>query len=1011
MASVKKNSENIEVHSKETHGKYVQELCRLCAEYAQTKKEKNKKVKKLASSRTQLIKQFIGIDISSECNEDSKGKYPEKLCTKCDKFLANVKARGLSEKHESLIESFKVKNDSIWCQYDSAKGLESCSVCSRKCDLIIGGRPKSIKHGLGASYEERLDPYFSLISECPKMETEGFDIAGLNDRQQRHYLCTVCLNILSPRSLHTPCGHDFCSHCFAAACPGNNAKCPECKHTFHNSQLLSLKTANRKTYTQLMELDVSCKKCKTVNSLENMINHTCPVTALHPTLTNLLQNKPMPKEQAHISPVKTPENSPIKPNDEQTFTKVLKKKLAISPEGIVSASTPGQPIHLIALPKPRKQSSTASSPLKRARTQVLRRVRMFLSGRGKLSYQKQQAAEIKVLSKAQKRALSIEAGLLPQKELTARLGLMMKTYARLSSRQSLKIKQCLKKIGVKYATEAEERTEREKLLIGINIACSNMNFEFKDDKAAKSVNGIVIKPRPCARVENLEETVLNTIDKYEETGKITWRDGAIPQNEYWVKFGGDKGGSTTKLCFQLANLETPNSVEHTRIFCNFSAPDYTANLCQVMQRFEAALSALNGKEWNDKLIQVIVTGDCEFIFRIYGIAGAKGTYPCFICRIDKKIMQKSPYKRAKAILRTLEQLKKDYAEFKKAGCPIKKQSKYFNVISHPLINISICNVCIPYLHILLGICKKHFDLLEIECLGLEKILAEYRAMIMPRLNDTLYEDYVQKIREKHVLQIEISHLNDEIEELEDMCSLATLGSENDEISALKMRKINAENKINKLEADMNITGETGIITSHLDVLLQKYHIHRQRYHGKSFVGNDCHKLCKEDVFTNYFFDLEQHIRSLTADPQIIQKGVEICDKFCKLQKLYSDVHSSISHSDMIAQDDIPSIQQKIDIYMSFYREQFPEKSVILKQHLLEDHVCDFLSKWKVGFGLLGEQGVEQIHAEYNEIDGRMASTWDPVKRSLLAMKRHWTGVSPDILELKPDIKRRIVHIH
>ncbi len=1016
MASVKKSLENIEVHSKETHDKHVQELCRLCAEYAQTKKEKDKKVKKLANNRTALIKEHIGIDISLECNEKSKGKYPKKLCTKCDKFLSNVKSRGLSEKHKPLVESFKVKNASIWCEYDNARGLESCSVCSLKSDLTKGGRPKSTKHGLGASYEDRLDPYFSHVSECPNMDTTGFDIVGLKDRQQRHFLCTICLNILSPKSLHTPCGHDFCSQCFSAACPGSNVKCPECKHTFHNSQIQSLKTSNRKTYTQLMELDVSCKKCKTVNALENMVNHTCPATALHPTLTNLLHaNPPEPKEKIQNSTAKPPIHSPTKPDEEKIFTKVLKKKLSTSPEGIVSASTSGQPIHLLALPKPRKQSSTASSPLKKARTKVLKRVRMFLSGKGRLSYRKQQAAEIKVLSKAQKRALSTESGLLPQKEMTARLGLMMKTYARLSCRQSLKIKQCLKKIGVKYATEAEERSEREKLLTGINIVCSNMNFEFKDDKAVRSVNGIVIKSRPCARIENLEETVLNTLDQYEQSGKVTWRDGAIPQNEYWLKFGGDKGGdkvtNSTKLCFQFANLENPNSVENTRVFCNFYAPDTPTNLCQIMQRYERPLSALNGQIWNDKTIQVVVTGDCEFIFRMYGIAGAKGTYPCFVCRIDHNVMQKSRKIRAKAILRSVEQLKEDYAKFKKAGCPIKKQSNYFNVISPPLINIPMCNVCLPYLHILLGICKKHFDLLEIECLGLERALAEYRAMTLPRMSDTLYEDYVQKIREKHALQIAISNLNDEIEELEDMCSLATLGSENEEIQSLQTKKNDAQIKLKKLESDIDITAESGIITSHLDVLLQKYHIHRQRYHGKSFVGNDCHKLCKEKMYTNFFFDLEQHIRSLTPNPQIIEKAAEMCKKFCKLQKLFSIVHSHISHSGMIAQDDLPSIQEEIDSYMSYYREQFPHKSVILKQHLLEDHTCDFLSKWKVGFGLLGEQGIESIHSEFNEIEGRMKGTWDPVKRSLLALKRHWTGISPDILDLKPDIKRRKLHIH
>ncbi len=53
--------------------------------------------------------------------------------------------------------------------------------------------------------------------------------------------------------------------------------------------------------------------------------------------------------------------------------------------------------------------------------------------------------------------------------------------------------------------------------------------------------------------------------------------------------------------------------------------------------------------------------------------------------------------------------------------------------------------------------------------------------------------------------------------------------------------------------------------------------------------------------------------------------------------------------------------------MSFYREQFPDASVIPKMHMLETHVVDWLNEWRVGLGLMGEQGAECLFQQYKGI--------------------------------------------
>ena len=44
------------------------------------------------------------------------------------------------------------------------------------------------------------------------------------------------------------------------------------------------------------------------------------------------------------------------------------------------------------------------------------------------------------------------------------------------------------------------------------------------------------------------------------TGRLTEHRGIIPEDEIWVKIGGDKGGKSMKISFQISTTLSPNSV-------------------------------------------------------------------------------------------------------------------------------------------------------------------------------------------------------------------------------------------------------------------------------------------------------------------------------------------------------------------------------------------------------------------------------------------------------------------
>lgn len=79
--------------------------------------------------------------------------------------------------------------------------------------------------------------------------------------------------------------------------------------------------------------------------------------------------------------------------------------------------------------------------------------------------------------------------------------------------------------------------------------------------------------------------------------QLTWHNGAIPSDQIWVKLGGDKGGGTFKMHFQICNVCQPNSPSNTCIFCIFMAYDSVTNLHIGLDRYVDQIKDLQEKKW------------------------------------------------------------------------------------------------------------------------------------------------------------------------------------------------------------------------------------------------------------------------------------------------------------------------------------------------------------------------------------------------------------------------------
>ncbi len=71
----------------------------------------------------------------------------------------------------------------------------------------------------------------------------------------------------------------------------------------------------------------------------------------------------------------------------------------------------------------------------------------------------------------------------------------------------------------------------------------------------------------------------------------------IPNDEVWIKIGGDKGGSSLKMSFQVVNVDKPNSVTNSCVFAVFEASDSVLNLHIALDKYSSSISELQKSKW------------------------------------------------------------------------------------------------------------------------------------------------------------------------------------------------------------------------------------------------------------------------------------------------------------------------------------------------------------------------------------------------------------------------------
>ena len=190
-----------------------------------------------------------------------------------------------------------------------------------------------------------------------------------------------------------------------------------------------------------------------------------------------------------------------------------------------------------------------------------------------------------------------------------------------------------------------------------------------------------------------------------------------------VKIVGDNGGGSFKLSFQIANTSNPNAICNTIPFLVFDAPDTVENLTMTLKPYCAQVKQLEKSRWEGKSIRCIFFGDYEFICSCFVLSGSSGRRPCLFCLVTKKDMQYAPAQQPTCETWSLDTLVANLWAFQAHGSQLSRAKDHNNVIRPALLPILLDWVCIPALHLDLGIYAWMFDAFLCDVRSLDSDLA------------------------------------------------------------------------------------------------------------------------------------------------------------------------------------------------------------------------------------------------------------------------------------------------
>ena len=605
--------------------------CRVCGR----KRDKGRSHKAAAGLEFEILSVF-GVDV----RQDDASRHPTKLCTTCSTFIKRATSAG---------PSCRLPQTSIVPVLDwpDCPG-EGCSLCREWEEEKKGGRPSKAKkagrkgrppgggknQGKGKENEqpvEESDRTALLVLPTPTDPALAGRLQPFAHQQEllperfpdvssESVICPVCKNVLDkPVAVPVPgCEHACCMDCWQEWLKVSPT-CPVCRNDVASGHL---QPVSRFLWSHLCSLRVHCDfwqhGCDTVVQLVELRQHasSCPFThhqEVRPPPATTTVAAPGPAEdQAQQPAVATaqpaavyeqaltqlgsaPDDQPVSKSEHRYLAGLLRRLTHEHQRRIgLPIFTGGRPTHISFTPAPSGNGNAPASDRSRQRRRTtLHEIEKLVCGTEQ-EVRAQRAFDLARSSQEEREELLIMAKV--HHSVSPAESLAMAVHLRLSYEQLRKLRLWTKKWRVSLAAERQARSFAKDQMGDVEVGSEMVQVVGSDDHQVRC-----FKPAALAWVKNPIALIVQHLSSLQKRNLLTWHPtesgSSLPPGEVWLKIGGDKGGGSFKMAFQIANQPHPNSADHTVVFACLEADDNLPNMHIALDTYRQVVSELHGMKW------------------------------------------------------------------------------------------------------------------------------------------------------------------------------------------------------------------------------------------------------------------------------------------------------------------------------------------------------------------------------------------------------------------------------
>ena len=128
------------------------------------------------------------------------------------------------------------------------------------------------------------------------------------------------------------------------------------------------------------------------------------------------------------------------------------------------------------------------------------------------------------------------------------------------------------------------------------------------------------------------------------------------------------------------------------------------------------------------------------------------------------------------------------------------------------------------------------------------------------------------------------------------------------------------------------------------------------------------------------------------------------NRYHRLHSEYAACRAIFSTRALLSNSTNGTLVDNISTFLATCRQEKVARNlgnIMPKLHHLEEHVVPCMDHFGMGLSLLGEQGMESIHAEINNLERKFLAIPSPSDRLLTCVEQHFLATLPQNAALRP----------